>query len=127
MKGHPERSHTPRSGWSQDQWRNYLAEFYAGGAHPPRPATQFPGLTVLPTLPYHTIAQAAIRDTEWQFITNTHIPILDSPSDAIRRAALADYLYTRDASRAARGVHHHGPAGGSGMGALHTGPRTAMR
>ena len=76
-----------------------------------------PDLTVLPTLPYHTIAQAAIRDTEWQFITNTHIPMLDSPSDAIRR----------DASRAARGVHHHGPAGGSGMGALHTGPRTAMR
>ena len=25
-KGHPERSHAPRSGWSRDQWGNYLVE-----------------------------------------------------------------------------------------------------
>ena len=42
---------------------------------------------------------------DWQFITNTHISMLDSPSHAICRAALADYLYTPDASRAARGCN----------------------
>ena len=104
IKGHRERSHTPRSGWSQDQWGNYIADLYAGRPHPPRQSTTFPGPSISPTLPYHLIARAAIRATDWQFISNTHIPMLASPSHAISRAALADYLYNRDASRASRGA-----------------------
>ena len=104
-KGHPERSHAPRSGWSQDQWGNYLADLYAGGGPPPSSAASFPGLVVSPPLSYTRIARAAIRDTDWQFITNTHIPMLASPRLAINRASLADYLYHRDSSRASRGAH----------------------
>ena len=102
IKGHPEHSHTPRLGWSQDQWGNYIADLYAGG--PPRQATTFPDLTVSPTLPSHILARAAIRYTDWQFITNTHIPMLASPSQAISRASFADYLYNRDTFRTSSGA-----------------------
>ena len=55
--------------------------------------------------------QCAIRDTDWQFVTNTHIPMLSSPSQAISLATLADYLYNRDDSRHTRGA--------PGAGAIH--------
>ena len=109
IKGHPERSHTPRSGWLQDQWGNYLADLYAGSPNPPRQATPFPSLTVLPTLPYHIIAKAAIRDTDWQFFTNTQIPMLDSPSHTISRATLADGL--RRPPPLHPGAHRSAPTG----------------
>ena len=40
IKGHPERSKIPQSGWSQDQWGNYIADLHAS-------------LTPLPLLTYY--------------------------------------------------------------------------
>ena len=66
IKGHVERSHTPRSRWLQDQLGNYLADLYARARPRLAQATTFPGhLSISPTLPYHIIARAAIRDTDW--------------------------------------------------------------
>ena len=90
IKGHPERSRTPRSGWTQDQWGNYLADLFAGD--PSRtPPIDFPHLLICPAITHEAIAQASIRPTDWHFIAPTH-------------ASLLDYLQTRDASRAARGA-----------------------
>ena len=45
-KGHPERSRSPRSDWSQDQWGNYLADLYAGGGPPAHPDARQPKTSI---------------------------------------------------------------------------------
>ena len=103
IKGHPERSRTPRSGWTQDQWGNYLADLFAGD--PTRtPPIDFPHLHIHPALTHAAIAQASIRPTDWHFIAPGHAPLLDGLRQALANASLMDYLQTRDASRATRGA-----------------------
>ena len=48
IKGHPERSQTPPSGLSQDQWGNYVADLHP--SPPPTHTLNLPALTILPTL-----------------------------------------------------------------------------
>ena len=102
IKGHPERSRTPRSGWTQDRWGNYLADLFAGD--PTRtPPLDFQQLLVRPALTHEVIAQASIQPADWHFIAPSQAPLLDGLHPALAHAFL-DYLQTRDASRATRGA-----------------------
>ena len=58
IKVHPERSQTPQSGWSQDQWGNYIADHYARLPHTPS-ALNLPTLT--PTVGHHVFDRLALR------------------------------------------------------------------
>ena len=100
-KGHPERSQIPQSGWSQDQWGNYIADRHASPTHTP-PALNLPTLTFLAPVQHHVFASAAIHRTDWHFFTNTQSPLLASPISAIHQGTLSDYLTFRDDSRADR-------------------------
>ena len=101
IKGHPERTRTPRSGWTQDQWGNYLADLYARSPAS-SPPLDFPSLVILPPLSYTAFAQAAIRPQDWHFVAPDQAPLLTGLGSALAHASLVDYLHTRDASRAAR-------------------------
>ena len=103
IKGHPERSQTPPSGWSQDQWGNYIADLHARPPHTPQ-ALNLPTLTLLPPVDHQVFASAAIRQTDWHFFTNTQSPLLASPPSAIHHGTLCDYLTFRDDSRTERGA-----------------------
>ena len=103
IKGHPERSQVPRSGWTQDQWGNFLADSFASDPHRP-PPLDFPQLTTHRILSHTAIAQASVQPHDWHFIAPGHAPLLDGLRPALASASLMDYLETRDASRAARGV-----------------------
>ena len=103
IKGHPERSQTPKSGWSQDQWGNYIADHYARPPHTP-PALHLPTLILLPPADHQDFASAALRRTDWHFVTNTQSPLLASLPSAINHGTLCDYLTFRDDSRAERGA-----------------------
>ena len=103
IKGHPERSRTPRSGWTQDQWGNYLADLFAGD-RTRTPPLDFPQLIIHPALTHEAIAQESIQPTDWHFIAPGHAPLLDGLRPDLAHASLLNYLQTRDASRAARGT-----------------------
>ena len=92
IKGHPECPQTPRSGWSQDQWGNYIADLHASPPHTP-PSLNLPTLPLLPTLDHQILASAAIHRTDWHFYTNTQSPPLASPTSAIHQGTLFDYRY----------------------------------
>ena len=102
IKGHPERSQAPRSGWTQDQWGNFLADLFASNPHRP-PPLDFPQLTTHRILAHAAIAQASIQPHDWHFIAPGHAPLLNGLRPALAHASLLNYLQTRDASRAARG------------------------
>ena len=67
IKGHPERSRVPRSGWTQDQLGNYLADLFAGSLHSPV-SLDFPQLTIHPTITHEAIAQDFIQPEDGYFI-----------------------------------------------------------
>ena len=64
----------------------------------------FPSLVIIPPLPHTFFAQAAIRPQDWHFVAADQAPLLAGLSSALASASLADYLHTRDASRATRGA-----------------------
>ena len=103
IKGHPERSRTPRSGWTRDQWGNYLADLFAGDPTS-TPPLNLPQLTIHPTLTHEAIAQASIQHADWHFIATGQVPALDGLRPALAHASLLDYFQTRDATQAAQGA-----------------------
>ena len=103
IKGHPERSRTPRSGWTQDQWGNYMADLFAGDPTS-TPPIDFPHLLIHSALTHAAIAQASIRPTDWHFIAPGQAPLLGGLRQALANASLLDYTQTRDTSRATRGA-----------------------
>ena len=109
IKGHPERTRTPCSGWTQDQWGNYLADLYARSPAS-SPPLDFPSLVVIPPLSYTAFAQAAIRPQDWHFVAPDQAPLLAGLGSALAHASLVDYLHTRDACVPPAGHPPAGPA-----------------
>ena len=92
----------PAPGWMQDLWGNYLADLYARS--PVSPPLNFLSLVVLPTFSHTAFAQAAIRPQNWYFVANGQATLLDGLGSALAHASILDYLSTRHASCATRGV-----------------------